>query len=211
MKIVATSGYADPLHRGHIEYLKMAKDLGDFLIFILNNSKQAELKKGKEFMPLEDRWHVLRSIKYVDEVFISVDQDSTVCKSLSIIRPNIFAKGGDRFAGEIPEKKICDALGIQIIDGLGEKIQSSSSLIKKAKDEYVTVSINGKNIDIFHDTKVLTYEDIGFIAFDKECEGYSVTWSAKPGGINTHGALTKGQKVGVVDNMTINAYFTGNS
>ncbi|MEK6872001.1 MAG: adenylyltransferase/cytidyltransferase family protein [Nanoarchaeota archaeon] len=130
-KIVAVSGYFDPIHIGHIEYLKLAKKLGDTLIVILNNDHQAMLKKGKPFMPLEDRKAILEAIKYVDEVFISIDTDKSVCKSLQAIKPHIFAKGGDRFANEIPEKKICEELGIKIVDGLGEKIQSSSNFYNK--------------------------------------------------------------------------------
>jgi D-beta-D-heptose 7-phosphate kinase/D-beta-D-heptose 1-phosphate adenosyltransferase len=129
-KIVAASGYFDPIHVGHIEYLKLAKNLGTKLIVILNNDEQAKLKKGKSFMPLEERKIILESLKFVDEVFISIDKDSTVCKSLEKIKPNIFAKGGDRFSNEIPEAKICKELNIKIIDGLGEKIQSSSNLTK---------------------------------------------------------------------------------
>ncbi|MEK6910162.1 MAG: adenylyltransferase/cytidyltransferase family protein [Nanoarchaeota archaeon] len=128
--IVATSGYFDPLHIGHIQCLELAKKLGDKLIVIVNNDKQAALKKGKEFMPFKERVEIIKSIKWVDEVFPSIDEDRTVCKSLEAIRPDIFAKGGDRMAGEIPEGEVCRRLGIKIIDGLGEKIQSSSTLIK---------------------------------------------------------------------------------
>jgi len=131
MKVVVVSGYFDPLHVGHIEYIKLAKELGDKLIVILNNDAQAVLKKGRCFMPLNERKIILESLKYVDEVFISIDRDMSVCKSLAEIRPNIFAKGGDRFSYEIPELKICNELGIEIIDGLGEKIQASSDLIKR--------------------------------------------------------------------------------
>jgi cytidyltransferase-like protein len=127
---VAASGYFDPIHIGHIEYLKKSKELGDYLIVILNNDEQAVLKKGKPFMSLEERKVILESIKYVDEVFVSIDKDSSVCESLRKIKPNIFAKGGDRFKHEIVEAPICEELNIKIIDGLGEKIQSSSSLIR---------------------------------------------------------------------------------
>ncbi|MDO8564035.1 MAG: adenylyltransferase/cytidyltransferase family protein [Nanoarchaeota archaeon] len=108
----------------------MAKKLGDKLIVIVNNDKQAALKKGKEFMPFKERVEIIKSIKWVDEVFPSIDEDRTVCKSLEALNPDIFAKGGDRMAGEIPEGEVCRRLGIKIIDGLGEKIQSSSTLIK---------------------------------------------------------------------------------
>ena len=127
-KIVVASGYFDPLHIGHIEYLKLAKKLGDKLIVIINNDEQAKIKKGRHFMSEKERAEIVKSLKPVDEIFISIDKDKTVCKSLEFLKPNIFAKGGDRHAGEIPEAKICKELEIKIIDGFGKKIQSSSSL-----------------------------------------------------------------------------------
>ena len=136
MKTIAASGYFDPIHIGHIQYLKLASQLGDKLIVILNNDKQIGLKKGKSFMPVEERKKILEALDCVDEVFISIDQDKTVCKSLEAVNPDVFAKGGDRFAHEIPETPICEKLNIKIIDGLGEKIQSSSNLtgIKENKE-----------------------------------------------------------------------------
>jgi len=127
---IAVSGYFDPIHKGHIEYLKLAKSLGGKIIVILNNDKQAILKKGKVFIPFEERKIILESIEYVDEVFVSIDEDKSVCKSLEKIKPDIFAKGGDRFSHEIPEVEICKKLNIKIVDNLGEKIQSSSGLVK---------------------------------------------------------------------------------
>ena len=138
MKIVAVSGYFDPPHKGHIEYFKLAKQLAGKdgkLLVILNNDEQTKLKKGKPFMPLEDRKIILESIKYIDEVFISIDKDGSVSKSLEKIKPDIFAKGGDRFSHEIPEAETCKKLGIKMVDGLGKKIQSSSDLIKGVKGE----------------------------------------------------------------------------
>lgn len=132
--IVAASGFFDPLHVGHVEYLKKAKELGDKLVVIVNNDKQAILKKGYEFMPFKERVEIIKAVKYVDEVYPSIDEDPTVCKSLEAVRPNIFAKGGDRFAGEIPEAATCKKIGARIIDGLGNKIQSSSELVKKRKN-----------------------------------------------------------------------------
>ena len=131
--VVAASGYFDPIHIGHIEYLEKAKSLGDKLIVIVNNDKQTIMKKGKEFMPFKERLAVVKALRCVDEVFPSIDEDKTVCKSLESVHPNIFAKGGDRFSGEIPESPICKKLGIKIIDGLGDKIQSSSNLIANDK------------------------------------------------------------------------------
>ena len=127
MKVVVTSGYFDPLHVGHLECLKLAKQLGDKLIVIINSDFQAKLKKGKSFMSEQDRMKIISSLECVDEVFLSIDQDKTQCESLKYLKPNIFAKGGDRLKSEIPESKICKELGIQIIDRLGSKIRSSSN------------------------------------------------------------------------------------
>ena len=132
---IAVSGYFDPIHVGHLEYLKMAKSLGDILVVIVNNNHQCVLKKGKFFMDENDRLEIVKAIKYVDEVVLSVDQDKTVCKSLELIRPNIFANGGDRSTDEVPETSVCKKYEIEMVDGLGEKIRSSSSLtgIKEIK------------------------------------------------------------------------------
>ena len=128
---IAVSGYFDPIHVGHLEYLKMAKSLGDILIVIVNNNSQCVLKKGKFFMDEKDRLEIVKAIKYVDEVFLSVDEDRTVCKSLELIRPNIFANGGDRSTDEVPETLVCRKYDIEMVDGLGEKIRSSSEIIKQ--------------------------------------------------------------------------------
>ena len=128
MKIVVTSGYFDPLHVGHLECLEMAKELGDRLIVIVNSDLQAKLKKGKSFMNENDRMKIISALKFVDGVFLSIDKDKSQYESLRYIKPNIFAKGGDRMSDEIPESKVCKELGIKIVDGLGEKIRSSSDL-----------------------------------------------------------------------------------
>ncbi|MAR84697.1 MAG: cytidyltransferase [Cytophagia bacterium] len=128
MKIVATSGYFDPLHVGHLECLELAKELGDKLIVIVNSDYQARLKKGKPFMKEDDRLKIVAALKCVDEVFLSIDKDKSQCESLKKIKPHIFAKGGDRTSDEIPESKVCKQYNIQIIDGLGAKIRSSSDM-----------------------------------------------------------------------------------
>jgi len=128
MKTIAISGYFDPLHVGHLEYIELAADLGDHLTVIVNNDYQCELKKGKSFMPSKDRVRIIQALSVVDTTFLSVDTDLSVCKSLSIIRPNIFANGGDRKLGEIPETKVMKKYDILMVDGLGSKIRSSSEL-----------------------------------------------------------------------------------
>jgi len=140
MTIGITSMYANPIHPGHIECLELSKNYCDALWVIVNNDKQAELKRGvPSFQPEGFRKRIVESIRWVDKAYIAEDQDGTVCKTLKalyqIARLNfpysniIFTKGGDRFADNIPEKKVCDRLGIKIIDGLGEKIYNSSEMI----------------------------------------------------------------------------------
>lgn len=133
-RIVCTSGYYDPIHVGHIECLEKSKALGDILIVIVNSDAQAILKKGKPFMREAERLKIVDSLRCVDYVFLAIDKDSTVCESLNTIWPHVFTKGGDRFATEIPESVLCKRLGIQMVDGLGSKIQSSSTLIKDSHE-----------------------------------------------------------------------------
>ena len=125
---VAVSGYFDPIHVGHLEYLRMAKELGDSLVVIVNNNYQCKLKKGKHFMDENDRVEIVKALRFVDEVYLSVDKDRTVCKSLEEIKPDIFANGGDRATSEVPETHVCKKFNIKMVDGLGDKIRSSSSL-----------------------------------------------------------------------------------
>lgn len=131
--IVCASGYFSPVHYGHIEYLQKSKDLGTKLIVIVNNDKQSFLKKGTSFMPEGERLKIIRNIKCVDDAILSVDEDRTVCKTLQLILPHIFTNGGDQTNDVIPEKSICEKIGAQLVDGLGEKIQSSSWLIAKSQ------------------------------------------------------------------------------
>jgi cytidyltransferase-like protein len=130
--IACVSGYFDPIHIGHIEYFKNAKKCADKLMVIVNNDEQATLKKGRAFMPADERIKIIQELRCVDYVFKSVDTDRTVCKSLSVVepRPTYFCNGGDQNNNSIPETGICEELGIELVDGLGDKIQSSSWLIK---------------------------------------------------------------------------------
>ncbi len=144
MKRVAVSGYFDPIHVGHIELMKLAKELGDWLIVIINNDEQTSAKKGRPFMNQEDRAAIIKELCFVDEVFISIDKDRTICKSLRVVKPHVFANGGDRVRNgesrdakgstDIPELGVCEELGIEIVEGLGSKIRSSSELIKNTEE-----------------------------------------------------------------------------
>lgn len=146
-KIVVASGFFDPIHAGHIQYLKRSKELGSKLIVIINSDEQAILKKGFVLMPLEQRIAIIRELSCVDAIMVATDKDGSVCESIRALRPHIFAKGGDRFASEIPEKKVCDELKVEIVDGLGDKIFSSRTVItelKKNMENIPMAYLNGK-------------------------------------------------------------------
>ena len=131
-KIVCVSGYFDPLHIGHLEYFSKSKAIGDKLIVIVNNDEQAKLKKGKSFMPVDERIKIIKELRCVDGVIKSIDTDRTVCETLATINPipHFFCNGGDQNNNTIPETAICNSRGIELRDGFGDKIQSSSWLIK---------------------------------------------------------------------------------
>lgn len=131
-QFVVVSGYFDPIHKGHIEYITKASELG-LVILILNTDEQAIIKKGKPFMKFDDRLAITEALRAVFLVVPSIDTDGTVCETLRFLDPDYFAKGGDRFATEIPEAKVCRELDIEMVDGLGQKIQSSSWIVADSK------------------------------------------------------------------------------
>lgn len=137
-KAVIVSGYFNPIHKGHLELFEKSKALGDMLIVIVNSDLQRFLKGSKEFQKEDERLLIVKAIKYVDFAMISVDQDRTQIESIKEIHSifsethNLaFANGGDQNNDTIPEAEICNELGIELIDGLGNKIQSSSWLLDK--------------------------------------------------------------------------------
>ena len=138
MKAIIVSGYFNPLHKGHLEYLNQAKAIADKLIVIVNNDHQRALKGSKAFQDQEERVIIISNLKAVDEVVLSIDQDRTVCETIRYISEKFgkdydlaFANGGDQSNETIPEVSVCEELGIALLDGLGEKIQSSSWLLER--------------------------------------------------------------------------------
>jgi len=133
---VAVSGAFDPIHVGHVRYIQEAAKLGDRLVVILNSDDFLLRQKGFVFMPFADRKEILESIKGVDEVIASVDKDQTVRKTLELVKPNIFAKGGDRTGPEnIPEAGTCHKIGCKLVTGVGGgRIRSSVQISRKVRD-----------------------------------------------------------------------------
>lgn len=137
-KAIIVSGYFNPLHKGHLELFRKAKELGDALIVIVNNDKQREMKGSQFFMDQDERVEIIRALSIVDMSWISIDEDSTQNETLKLMFSKFhetyklaFANGGDQNNDTIPERKVCEQFGIELIDGLGEKIQSSSWLLGK--------------------------------------------------------------------------------
>lgn len=137
-KAVIVSGYFNPLHKGHLELFEKAKELGDLLIVIVNNDKQRELKGSKFFQDEEERIRIIRALHVVDMAWISIDEDYTQNETLKLMVNKFygsmklaFANGGDQNNDTIPERAICEQFNIELIDGLGDKIQSSSWLLEK--------------------------------------------------------------------------------
>ena len=142
MRVVVKSGYFNPLHTGHLDYIKAAAELGDKLVVIVNNDKQVELKGSKPFMNQVDRMRIASAIKGVDKVALSIDEDESVVNTLKSIYDEyaidyffdsmIFCNGGDRTKGNSPEEEYCKWRGIKTAYSVGgKKTQSSSELLNK--------------------------------------------------------------------------------
>ena len=137
-KAIIVSGYFNPLHKGHLELFEKAKAAGDQIWVIVNSDYQRELKGSKEFMDENERLLIISAIGIVDKALISMDKDKTQRKTLADLADKFssgyelyFANGGDQNNDSIPEVSVCKEKGIGLIEGLGDKIQSSSWLLKK--------------------------------------------------------------------------------
>ncbi|HDY72644.1 MAG TPA: cytidyltransferase [bacterium] len=131
--LVAVSGYFNPVHIGHIRMFEEAKKLGTKLVVIINNDKQVKLKGSCPFINEKERMEIIASFAVVDSIILAIDEDRTVCKTLGLIKPDIFANGGDRIRKNIPEVTVCKKINCKMVFNVGRrgKIQSSSWLLKK--------------------------------------------------------------------------------
>ena len=138
MKIVLATGGFDPVHSGHIQYLKAAKELGDILIIGLNSDEWLERKKGNAFMPWNERLNIVNNLQMVDEVFTFMDDDDTAINFIKQVRAHyptdrlLFANGGDRTTENVPEMVVDD---VEFVFGVGgeDKKNSSSWILEEWK------------------------------------------------------------------------------
>ena len=137
-KAIIVSGYFNPLHKGHLELFEKAKASGDQLWVIVNSDHQRDLKGSKKFMLEDERLLIVSAIGIVDKALISIDEDKTQCTTLADLADKYsgkfelyFANGGDQNNDSIPEVRVCKEKGINLLEGLGDKIQSSSWLLNK--------------------------------------------------------------------------------
>jgi cytidyltransferase-like protein len=133
--VVAVSGAFDPIHVGHVRYIREAAKLGDRLVVILNGDDFLLRKKGFVFMSFAERKEILENIKGVDRVIASIDDDQTVRRTLRLLKPAIFAKGGDSAPGNIPEVETCKELGCQVVVNVGgAKVGSKADVSRVIKE-----------------------------------------------------------------------------
>ena len=131
MDIVLVTGGVDPLHSGHIEYFKAAKELGDHLVVGVNSDEWLTRKKGRPFMSFDERSAIIKELSVVDEVIGFDDIDDTanhaimqVVSTKSSESKLIFANGGDRSKSNIPEMKFTD---VEFVFGVGGENKANSS------------------------------------------------------------------------------------
>lgn len=151
MNIGIVSGYFNPIHKGHLDYINASKNHCDYLIAIVNNDEQVKIKNSIPFLDEFQRWEIVKNLKSIDDAIISRDCDSSVCKTIQFIKSNYsidnnltFFNSGDRVLGNIDsvEKILCDSIGIDFVLLALPKVCSSSDLIKNASVEIFKKLIN---------------------------------------------------------------------
>ena len=139
MRVVVVSGYFNPIHTGHLDYIKAASKLGDKLVVIVNNDEQVKLKGSVPFMDVYDRIRIVNAIKGVDRVVMSIDTNKSVVETLKSIYNEyavdyffdsmVFANGGDVTPSNSREEYFCQSKKIDTAYNVGGEKTDSSSLI----------------------------------------------------------------------------------
>lgn len=167
MKIAVVSGGFDPIHSGHIAYLKAASLIGDKLVVALNSDSWLQEKKGKAFMPFPERKIILENLNMVDHVIdFEDDEHGSCCLGLEKIKSIyskdtiIFCNGGDRNDTNIPERNV-DGISFEFNVGGNKKANSSSSILKNWQYESED-RVWGKFHSLFRDKRLNVKELIIF-------------------------------------------------
>jgi glycerol-3-phosphate cytidylyltransferase/D-beta-D-heptose 7-phosphate kinase/D-beta-D-heptose 1-phosphate adenosyltransferase len=134
-RVAVVSGYFNPIHIGHLRMVKAARELAPHLLVIVNNDRQQLLKKGRILMTEDDRLAIVAELRCVDEAFVAVDDDRTVCASLRQVRERhpdaelLFCNGGDRSpeGDPAPEEALAEEIGLQMVYGVGGEDKADSS------------------------------------------------------------------------------------
>tara|TARA_R110000824_G_scaffold6161_1_gene28283 strand:- start:9301 stop:9741 length:441 start_codon:yes stop_codon:yes gene_type:complete len=140
MRIMIISGYFNPLHTGHLDYIDDAKATGNYLVAIVNNDQQVKLKGSTDFLSESARMRIVASLRNVDKAILSIDSDKTVVETLRsqyerysldpFVDSITFCNGGDRTKGNSPEEEYCQRVGMKTLYNVGgSKTQSSSKLL----------------------------------------------------------------------------------
>ena len=146
MRVGIISGYFNPIHTGHLDYIEGAKEKCDLLYVIVNSDHQVGLKGSKKFMDEDSRLRIVRALGCVQKAMISIDNDGTVVRSIAKIHKEYcddpfvdgiyFMNGGDRKEGNTPESDFCEQNNIHLLYNVGGgKTESSSTLLQKVANE----------------------------------------------------------------------------
>ena len=146
MRVGIISGYFNPIHTGHLDYIEGAKEKCDLLYVIVNNDHQVSIKGSKQFMDEDSRVRIVRALSSVQRAMVSIDTDGAVVRSIAKIHKEYcddpfvsgvyFMNGGDRKAGNTPESDFCEQNNIHLLYNVGGgKTESSSTLLQKVANE----------------------------------------------------------------------------
>ena len=184
MKIVLVTGGFDPLHSGHIAYFKAARELGDYLVVGVNSDEWLTRKKGRPFMPLEERAAIIKELECVDEVIAFIDDDNSACNAIMQVLSTkgsdwkvVFANGGDRTNTTTPEYATYGQhTDVEFAFGVGgeDKKNSSSWILNEWKEPktirnwgyYRVLHENGPGVKV----KELTVEPGKFLSMQRHKE-----------------------------------------